>query len=73
MYLIVFFAQKAFNSLDKGLFHFCVSINDFDFDMGDLNVMNVDGYIVDGGSNREVLSDGVIEEEEVGVEVDESG
>ena len=41
--------------------------------MGDLNVMNVDGYIVDGGSNREVLSDGVIEEEEVGVEVDESG
>ena len=25
-----FFAQKAFNSLDKGLFHSCVSINDFD-------------------------------------------
>ena len=27
------FTQKAFNSLDKSLFHSCVSINDFDFGM----------------------------------------
>ena len=29
---------------------------------GDVNVMNVDGDIVDGGCNEEVLSDGVIRE-----------
>ena len=33
--------------------------------------MNVDGDIVDGGCNGEVLSDGVIGEEGVGGEVDE--
>ena len=33
--------------------------------------MNVDGDIVDGGSNGEVLSDRVIGEEGVGWEVDE--
>ena len=27
---LIFLAQKAFNSLDKGLFHSCISINDFD-------------------------------------------
>ena len=36
---------------------------------GDVNVMNVDGYIVDGGCNGEVLSDS---RREVGVEVDEN-
>ena len=33
--------------------------------------MNVDGGIVDGGCNGEVLSDGVMGEEVVGEEVDE--
>ena len=31
----------------------------------DVNVMNVDGDIVDGGSNGEALSDGVTGEKEV--------
>ena len=32
---------------------------------GNVNVMNVDGDIIDGGCNEEVLSDGVIGEERV--------
>ena len=39
---------------------------------GDVNVMNVDGDIVDGGCNGEVLSDGVIREDGVEGKVDES-
>ena len=35
-------------------------------DMGDVNVMNIDRDIVDGGCDKEVLSDGVIGEEGVG-------
>ena len=40
---------------------------------GDVNVINVDGDIVDGGCNEEMLSDGVIGEKGVGWEVDEGG
>ena len=38
--------------------------------MEDVNVMDIDGDIVDGGCNGEVLSDGFIGEERVGGEAD---
>ena len=40
-------------------------------DRGNVNVMNVDGDVFDGGCNGEVLSDGVIGEEGVGADADE--
>ena len=40
-------------------------------DRWDVNAMNIDGDIIHGGCNGEVLNDGVIGEKEVRGEVDE--